>query len=78
MPDVLDKIEYLRNVFLKYLFLRYGEGTNKKQPKPMSPETEHYMRTIEQVLMAELSFNFEQQQKVESIMHPLPQRKKTV
>lgn len=45
--DILDKIEYLRNVFLKYLFLRYGEGTNKKQPKHITPETEHYMRTIE-------------------------------
>lgn len=77
-PAVLDKIEYLRNVYLKYLHLKYEDAKKRKPNTPVPPETEHYMRTIEQVLMAELAFSFEQQQKVEGMMPPLPQRKKNV
>ena len=52
---VVDKIEYLRNVFLKYLELRYSKRTKDSE----HATNEAYARTIEQVMMAELSFTFE-------------------
>jgi hypothetical protein len=48
--QLIDKIEYLRNVFLKYLELKYTTTD-------LANET--YQKTIEQVLMAELNFTFE-------------------
>lgn len=51
---VVDKIEYLRNVFLKYLELRYS-----KTKESVVATNEAYARTIEQVMMAELNFTFE-------------------
>ena len=71
---VVDKIEYLRNVFLKYLELRYSKRTKESE----HTTNEAYARTIEQVMMAELSFTFEQTKKIEKMIPQPPPKKKAV
>ena len=51
------QIACIGNLFLKYLELRYGKKKDKLQK-----------RTIEQVLMSELKFTFEQTSYIESLI----------
>jgi hypothetical protein len=55
-PETIG-LEYVRNIVFKYLELRYGRKRDKAQ-----------VRTIEQVLMSELAFSFEQTAKIEALI----------
>lgn len=55
-PETIG-LEYVRNIVFKYLELRYGRKKDKAQ-----------VRTIEQVLMSELAFSFEQTAKIDGLI----------